>query len=362
MAHPNVAGERENRTPLPEGTVLKRRYEVYGAAFLYADRLVYRAVDAEGRRPVDVAEFCPQGLCIRAGNGPVLSPRDQGCGRAYFSGSEAFYARHTALMQAAGSKNIVPVYDAFFENGTVYAVTARAEGVLLCDYLSAAGRALTDGEFQYLLSALSDALLVVRSLSVTFGGVAMDTVLLGAGGSVRLTGCGAHAGAAGERGADGGDDVFDLGCLLYEAYTGRGFTGMDAFTCDGPGALCGILRCMLTNDPEQRFSGVFDLLHAAEGLGIAPEPPAVDARAARRRRQERAPYSPAPSLSPTLSPSPAAVGRDGGDAPRRQAREKAREQKPSLLSLLLQIPKPALLIGVGVLLLLCAVSAIVLFR
>ena len=316
MAQGNTRIAPEKRSALPAGTLLRRRYEIQRVLSERESGITYRALDQACRRAVDIVEYYPAGLCARAEDGTALFPRDKRCGERFFAGSEAFYGQYAALTQAAGSRNLLPVYDAFFENGTVYAAVACAEGATLRAYLAAEGRTLTDGEFAFLLSAMADALLVIHSLSIRHGGVTAESILLTADGGALLTDYGA---ADALLGGARGDDIGMLGRALYGAYTGAPFDGRPRFPEGGSEEVRAVLERMLSDDPAMRFSGVFDLLHAAAGLDVPQEAPGVDMRSVRRLRRARAetPVRAADEPAAAMAEDTAAAATDGGKhAPR----------------------------------------------
>ena len=215
-------------------------------------------------------------------------------------------------------------------------------------YLKEKKRTLTNGEFAFLLSALSDALLVIHSLSIRHEGIGLGTILLTAGGGAMLTGYGAAD--ARVNGATS-DDIEMLGQALYEAYTGKRFGGQWRFPPDSVETVRGVLRRMLTSDPALRFDGVFDLLHAAAGLDIPQEPPEIYARDVRALRRANAAAAAAPALDPAPGAPYAAEQSDSDHADAHASDDTAKS-----------IPRWVLPMLAGVLLLLVAALLIALIN
>ncbi|MDO4571919.1 MAG: serine/threonine protein kinase, partial [Clostridia bacterium] len=115
-----MAYSREESAALPAGSLLKKRYRSGRVLGRGGAGITYEAFDTAARRAVALKEFCPAGLCLRDAETNALSPLDRESGTQFFMGSEAFLSQHRALMDAAGSQNVVTVLDAFFENGTSY--------------------------------------------------------------------------------------------------------------------------------------------------------------------------------------------------------------------------------------------------
>ncbi len=268
--------------PLPEGTSLRRRYTVRRVTGYDDCSIIYDGFDFKARQPVSVLEFFPQRLAMRALSPGTVSPLNRDAGALFFLGSEAFLTQYSALTQAIGSPNIISVFDAFFENGTAYAVTEQAEGLTLSQYLRMRERTLTQGELAYIANALSDALLVVHSLNMLHHDITAEHILLCTDGTVKLIGfCAAHETV--RRGRDvvmrePFEDIRTLGKTLCQAFTGMVVSsGSPLRRADVSGALRPMFERMLSDNAALRFSSVFDLRYAVGSLDVMPERPNVTA-------------------------------------------------------------------------------------
>jgi len=186
-----MAYHRDEGAPLPSGCLLRKRYRIGPVLGRGENGVTYEAVDTLSGGTVAIKEFFPKRLCVRAEGTSTLSPRDRESGTQFFLGSEAFLSQHDALTQAAGSASVVSVYEAFFENGTSYAVMERLRGITLLEYTARIKRRLRPGEAVTLLTALSGALLVVHSLNMLHGSIAPENVFISEGGAVKLIDFGA---------------------------------------------------------------------------------------------------------------------------------------------------------------------------
>ena len=279
--------------PLAAGTSLHRRYTVRRVLLRDAFSVLYDAFDCRAHQPVVVEEFFPTAIAARATGATAVSPRDREAGELFFCGSEAFLRQYGVLTQAIGSPNILSVFEAFFENGTAYALTEPLDGVTLTDYLELRGRTLDSGELVYILRAIADALLVVHSLNTLHHGITGDTILLGTDGTVKLARfCAGRATVERRRAVDDTAvwaDIRALGAALYRAYTGRAPDGVRL----GPGtpaSIASALTAMLSDNPAERCETVFDLRYLAYGIEVAPVCPAVtlgEIGAFRRARQRK---------------------------------------------------------------------------
>ena len=263
--------------PLPLNANLRRRYAIKNVISAGACSVTYDAFDYIARQNVVVKEYFPRQLALRAEGSDAVSPRNKDCGALYFLGSEAFMRQYGALTQAIGNANIVSVFEAFFENGTAYAVMEKLYGVTLASYLAMHRRPLRLGELARIAPALGDALLIVHSLSILHHSICMDSVYLCLDGTVKLFSFGAARQTLRARHELSEDepwrDVQALGRTLYEACTGKApEDGGTAKSAELPAALSGMLTRMTTDDPAQRFASVFDFRHAVVSLDLEPEP------------------------------------------------------------------------------------------
>lgn len=268
-------GKTEQRLILPPDTNLHRRYTV--GRFLSADSCctVYAGFDYKARQAVRILEYFPETYSTRTYDSPAVSPKSKGYGQLFFLGSEAFLAQYSALTGAIGSPNLLSVFDAFFENGTAYAVTEELDGLSLREYQQVQQRNLTNGELSAILRQLADGLLVLHSLSVLHDAISPDSVWLCIDGTVKLAEFGAAKKVLSSRRALGDEDprtdIRALGETLLGAYAGA--SAMSLLPDGGssiPPVLKGILDGMLSEHPAMQFQSIFDLRHAVSQLDIPP--------------------------------------------------------------------------------------------
>ena len=280
--HDENPGSGGRCIPLPEGTSLRRRYTVRRVTGYDDCSIRYDGFDFKARQPVSILEFFPQRLAMRALPHGTVSPVNRESGALFFLGSEAFLTQYSALTQAIGSPSIISVFDAFFENGTAYAITEQPEGLTLGEYLRMRGRALTQGELAYVANALSDALLIVHSLNTLHHDITAGHILLCTDGTVKLTDFSA-AHETVRRGRDVAmrepfEDIRALGKTLCQAFTGAAHSGgTPRRGAEISDTLRLMFERMLTDNAALRFSSVFDLRYAVGSLDVIPERPSVTA-------------------------------------------------------------------------------------
>ena len=280
-----ISGELEPAELLPVGTRLFRRYIIDGVIARGVYGITYEAHDERSNARLALKEYFPGALSSRAPGSTAISPKNKACGALFFLGSEMFYRQHLALTDARGSSNVVTVYNAFFENGTSYAVMERLEGVTLESYLRLRKRKLTPEEAMFIAASMADALLVVHSLNSLHYDINAKSIFLCTDGSVKLIDFGAaKAGLRARREVDDTEPWLDLGALgktLYEALSGQTlYGGQISPHANIPMPFYDLLLRMLHQDGARRFSSVFEYRHALACLEIGAACPAVSSEEA----------------------------------------------------------------------------------
>lgn len=277
---------------LPAGTKLRRRYVVGSPLERGAYGVTYEGYDERTRQDVAIKEYFPRALAERPAGSNAVSPKNRSCGEAFFLGSEAFLGQHRALMDAVGSPNVASVFDAFFENGTAYAVLERLEGATLEAYLAIKKRPLSAGEAMYVAASMADALLVVESLGILHHDVGGRSLFFCTDGTVKLTEFGAaKAALRRRRAADNAPPWTDLDALaktLYAAMTGE--DAQDGLTSDErvPAPLLSLFSRMVEPDAARRIASVFDYRHALACVEVEAICPDVSLEEVEERERARA--------------------------------------------------------------------------
>lgn len=282
---------------LPAGTLLHRRFAIDGVLVQDGYGTAYSGHDVKTGAPIEVREYFPSALALRAGEHMAVSPRNKACGALLFLGSEMFYKQYQALTEAKGSDNLVSVYATFFENGTSYAVTELLEGVSLERYLQLRRRRLFADEAMYIAASLADALLVLHSLNTLHFDINARSIFLCTDGTVKLVDFGAaKASLRARRELDDSDPWIDFAAIartLYEAMTGQAvFDDTIQPNANIPPQMFGLFREMIETQGYRRISSVFEYRHALACVEVGAVCPDVtmediNSRVPLPRRQEQ---------------------------------------------------------------------------
>ena len=150
------------------------------------DHLLYLAYDRQLREPCFIQEFFPAGLCRRDTIGGVQPL--EGCGRVYEEYAAQFRGMMRSLARMRELPSIVPVYDIFEENGTVYAVSDYCQGMTLTKKTKLAGGRIPWAEARPLFMSLLSGLAALNDAGILHLAICPDNILIGADGKARLRG------------------------------------------------------------------------------------------------------------------------------------------------------------------------------
>ena len=180
------AADRNPEHTLPAGSVLQEHYIVGRLMSEGSDSVVYLGYDRQLKEPCFVQEFYPQGLCHRESTGG-LRPLG-GCERVYAEYAEQFRGLMRVLARLRELPAIIPVYDIFEENGTLYAVSDYCQGMTLTKKIKQAGGRLPWAEARPLFMSLMGTLTRLHDAGVHHLSICPDNILIGADGKAYLRG------------------------------------------------------------------------------------------------------------------------------------------------------------------------------
>ena len=244
---------------LPITASLQGHYIVGRLMSTASDHLLYLAYDRQLREPCFIQEFFPAGVCRRDTIGGV-QPRE-GCGRIFEEYAAQFRGMMRSLARMRELPAVVPVYDIFEENGTVYAVSDYCQGMTLTKKTKLSGGRIPWPEARTMFMSLTSTLAALNDAGVYHLAICPDNILVGADGKARLRG---FSIAAARR--EGSDLTPDLrtGYAAPEQYDGLADVGAAA---DVYGMAATLFRTVTGNEPpagNARAKDSDDLFMSAE--------------------------------------------------------------------------------------------------
>ncbi|MBE6806722.1 MAG: PASTA domain-containing protein [Ruminococcaceae bacterium] len=180
----DLAKEQNPEHCLPITTALQGHYIVGRCLGAYSDHLLYLAYDRQLREPCFIQEFYPDGLCHRDTIGGVQP--NEGCDQVFENFADWFRNNMRTLARLRELPALVPVYDIFEENGTVYAASDYCQGMTLTKKIKLSGGRLSWSEARPLFMPLLSTLAQLNEAGIYHMAVCPDNIVIGADGKARL--------------------------------------------------------------------------------------------------------------------------------------------------------------------------------
>ncbi|MCI8554108.1 MAG: PASTA domain-containing protein [Clostridiales bacterium] len=171
---------------LPAGSLLSDRYLVGRVLDGAGDASVYIGYDRILKAPILIREFLPDSLCTREKNGAITIIA--GCESAYEDYRERFRAHARALARLRELPSLIPLYDIFDQNGTVYTIGEFCEGVSLEERLSSMGGRLSWEEARPLFMTLMSTLISMHSAGICHYGLCPAHLIMASDGRLHMRG------------------------------------------------------------------------------------------------------------------------------------------------------------------------------
>ena len=248
----------------PEGclaitSTLQEHYIVGKAINQSGDSVLYLGYDRTLKDPCFIQEFYPAALCQRQADGSV-QPLG-GCERPFTDCAGQFRTMMRGLARMRELPTILPVYDIFEENGTVYAVCDYCEGMTLSKKLKLAGGRIPWVEARPLFMALMSCVTHLHDAGIRHLAICPDNILIDQSGKPRLRGF-----AVTEARHVGGDLTPQL-CTGYAAPEQYSAEGEMSDATDVYGMAATLFRTVTGNEPpagNNRAKNSDDLFMSAE--------------------------------------------------------------------------------------------------
>lgn len=167
-------------------TVLANKYVVGAFLSHESDAVTYMGYDMQLDRPIYIREFYPRGMANRLEGNQDLHIRQRFIDLAVKYKGE-FYKLWTSMQKMQSLSAVVPVYDVFEANATVYAIIEKIESIPLREYLlrNPDGYIPWDNARLMFMPVLT-TIESLHSKGIIHGSITPDSLLLCGDGKVRL--------------------------------------------------------------------------------------------------------------------------------------------------------------------------------
>ncbi len=170
---------------LPVRTGLSGRYTVGRALEKRTDAIMYIGYDKTARNVVLIREFFPDRAAQRLSKQVVPSPGKETVFAECF---DQFRKQARTVARLRDVPAMIPVYDIFEENGTMYVIADRVEGVPFRRYMQTFGGHLKWEDARPMFVPLITSLMAIHSAGLYHLGISPDSILLDSDNRLRLDG------------------------------------------------------------------------------------------------------------------------------------------------------------------------------
>ncbi len=171
---------------LPVETVLQEHYVVGRAVHESSDSLSYLGYDKTLKEPCVIQEYYVGGLCERLPDGRLTALG--GCELPFLEQKTQFSTLMRTLARMRDLPCIVPIYDIFEENGTVYAVSDYVVGETLTRKLDMAGGRIPWADARALFMPLLTCAEQLAAAGIQHLAIYPDNILISSEGKPHLRG------------------------------------------------------------------------------------------------------------------------------------------------------------------------------
>ncbi len=170
---------------LPVRTQLSGRYVVGRALEKRNDAIIYIGYDKTARNTVLLREFFPGGLCERLSKQVVPAAAKE---TAFQKCLDDFRRQARTIARMRELPAMIPVYDIFEENGTIYTVSDQVDGVPLRRHVQALGGHMKWDDVRPLFIPLINSLISIHAAGLFHQGISPDSIVIDSENRLRLDG------------------------------------------------------------------------------------------------------------------------------------------------------------------------------
>ena len=223
------------------GTLLKNRYIVGVALGVGGFGITYKCLDTKIGGICAIKEYFPANFALRTNATKFVSVAEQNLER--YNKIMKRFVEEAELVKSLKHRNVITIYDSFFENNTAYYVMEYCDGIDLRRYTNNFSRRLEYDEGMNLLYQIMNGLEYIHSKGILHRDIAPDNIYVTKNNSVKILDFGSarsemdqfnrelsvivKVGYApieqyGGRGKQGPyTDIYALGATFYHLFTSR---------------------------------------------------------------------------------------------------------------------------------------------
>lgn len=161
-------------------------YEIKDTLKISTFDITYRAWNHHLKERVEIQEYFPHDLAIRANGGLNVEPKSPEDKENFEYGLKAFLDQAEALAQIK-HPNVAAVENILQLNGTAYLIMIHQEGVPLSRLIQSSSSSMAEAELKFILVSILRALEKVHECKIVHGGIQPATILLSRNGEPILT-------------------------------------------------------------------------------------------------------------------------------------------------------------------------------
>ena len=180
----DIAQDRNPEHCLPITASLQGHYIVGRLMGEFPDHLLYLAYDRQMKEPCFIQEFFPATIGRRDTIGGVQPL--EGCDKVFEEYADRFRTTMRILARMRELPAVVPVYDIFEENGTVYSVSDYCQGMTLTKKIKLSGGRIPWPEARSIFMSLLGSLSQLSDAGICHLAICPDNILIGGDGKARL--------------------------------------------------------------------------------------------------------------------------------------------------------------------------------
>lgn len=166
------------------GTFLKNRYIVGVALGVGGFGITYKCLDTKIGGICAIKEYFPANFALRINKSNFVSVAEQNLER--YNKIMKRFVEEAELVKSLKHRNIITIYDSFFENNTAYYVMEYCDGIDLRRYTNNFSRKLEYDEGMNLLYQIMNGLEYIHSKGILHRDIAPDNIYVTKNNSVKI--------------------------------------------------------------------------------------------------------------------------------------------------------------------------------